>query len=234
MNVFGFSTLGTTSLCNIDTYVYSSIQGTVDSICIVLKKGRINDSYSLLRKYYDSVIINVYSNLFLQDQHSLENFIVDKINDWLHGRDRLPAYRVMSNYIRSSSKLSEINSILYSNKKYSEIRDRCNDHTHYNYFRNLMLNDGEVYVENRLQALDNLSRDIRDIFILHFGYLFFLMDHYTMSSDYIDHLEVGISPPTDSQFWVAPFIQEVFDNVVTRHREDIASAIKKKTDMQLH
>lgn len=176
----------------------------------------------------------MYSNLYIQDQHSLENFIVNKINDWLHSRDQLPEYRVMSSYIRKSDKLSEINSILYSNKKYSEIRDRCNDHTHYNYFSNLMLNDGEVYLENRLHALDNLSLDIWDIFILHLGYMFLLMAHYMMSSDYVDHLDLGMSPPKDSQYWVAPFVQEIFDNVITVYREDIASLLKEETCMQLH
>ena len=32
MSVFSFCTMGTTALCNIDSYVYSSIQGTLESI----------------------------------------------------------------------------------------------------------------------------------------------------------------------------------------------------------
>ena len=70
--------MGTKAILNIDTYIFSSIQGTVDSIKTILTNGRINDSYALLRKYYDSTIINIYSSLYLQDNHSLENFIVEK------------------------------------------------------------------------------------------------------------------------------------------------------------
>ncbi|MGZ4079348.1 MAG: hypothetical protein ACXVDW_18035, partial [Bacteroidia bacterium] len=44
---------GVGSAINIDTYVFSSMQGTLESIHDILKKGRINDSYALLRKYYD-------------------------------------------------------------------------------------------------------------------------------------------------------------------------------------
>ena len=85
-SVMGWVTQGTiSSVLNIDTYVFSSIRGTLESIRDILIKGRINDSYALLRKYYDSVIINVYSNLYLDENFSVENFVVEKINNWLHG-----------------------------------------------------------------------------------------------------------------------------------------------------
>lgn len=59
-SVFQFATLGTQAICNLDTYIYSSMQGSLESIQNILRAGRINDAYALLRKYYDSAIINVY------------------------------------------------------------------------------------------------------------------------------------------------------------------------------
>ena len=140
MSVMSFATMGTTAFVSMDTYVYSSIQGTVDSIKTLLEKGRINDCYSLVRKYFDSVIINVYSNLYLQDHRSIESYIVEKINNWLHGKEQLPEYRVMSQYIRKSINLKEVNDLLYATDFYKNVRDRCTDHTHYNYFQNVLLN----------------------------------------------------------------------------------------------
>lgn len=113
MSVFNFSPIGTKAIFNFESYVYSSIQGTLESIRNVLKNGRINDAYALLRKYYDSTIINVYSRLYLQDHFNIENFIVEKINNWLKGKERLPEYRIMSEYIRSADKLTVINDLLY-------------------------------------------------------------------------------------------------------------------------
>src|SRR5690606_24490798 len=63
---------GTRSVINLDTYVYSSIQGTLESMCDTIIKGRLNDSYALLRKYYDSTVINIYSNLYLLDNFSID------------------------------------------------------------------------------------------------------------------------------------------------------------------
>lgn len=76
-SVFSFATMGTKAIYNIDTYVYSSMQGTLESMRAILLAGRINDAYALLRKYHDSAVINVYSNLYLHNNFSIEKFIVE-------------------------------------------------------------------------------------------------------------------------------------------------------------
>ena len=233
MSVFQFVPMGTKAIGSIDTYVYSSMQGTVESIKIILLAGRINDAYALLRKYYDSALINVYSNLYLQDNFSIENFVVEKIHDWLRGKGTLPDYRVMSQYIRVSKTLKPINGLLYRDDKYKRLRDRCNDHTHYNFYRYALLNDNEIHIDNRGQWLDKFRKDAQDIFILHSGYVFFLNDHYMMSSDHLDALECDMQPAENAQYWVAPFIQDIFYEVITPGRPDITAAIKAKSAMQL-
>ncbi len=233
MSVFNFCTMGTKAVFNFESYVYSSIQGTLESTRNVLKDGRINDAYALLRKYYDSTIINVYSSLYLQDHFSIENFIVEKINNWLQGKERLPEYRIMSDYIRSSDKLTVINDLLYQDDRYKRVRDHCNDHTHYNFFNNVLLNDKNIHLPNRLQSLDGISADAQDIFILHLAYVFFLNDHYMMSSDYLDALDCGMLPENNSQYWVSPFVQEIMDDILAKKRPDIVAAIKMHSCMHL-
>jgi hypothetical protein len=88
-------------------------------------------------------------------------------------------------------------------------------------------------LHNRLATLDSFSKDLQDIFILHLSYLFYQNDHYMMSSDYVDSLDCGLTPVEDSQYWVAPFIQDIFDKIIKVNRPDIAEAIKGKTSMKL-
>lgn len=232
-SIMHFISQGTKSLINIDTYVYSSIQGTLESIKDILIQGRINDSYALLRKYYDVVIINIYSDLYLNDHFDLENFVVDKIEKWLQGKEKLPEYRVMSQYIRASSKLAKINNLIYKDRTYKELRNRCNDHMHYSFYYNLLLNDNEIYLRNRIATLDKFSKDLENIFILHLSYLFYLNDHYMMSHDYADSMDCGLTPKEESQYYVAPFIQEIFDTVIKKNRPDLAIEIKAETSMLL-
>lgn len=233
MSVMGFSTQGTRSILNIDSYLYTSVKGTLESMTRVLENGRIGDAYALLRRYYDSSMINVYSNLYLKENFSLENFVVKQIQDWLGGKQQLPEFRGISNYIRSSQRLKDINGALYADARYKEIRERCNAFTHYNFFSNVLLNDNQVYLEHRPAALDGFSKDLDNVLVLHLAYLFYLNDHYMMSSDYVDYLEIGSTPPEGSQYLVAPFIQEMFDAAIKTNRPDIAKLIKETTAMQL-
>lgn len=234
-SVFQFPTMGAKAIFSLDSYLYSSMQGTVESMRAILLTGRINDTYALLRKYHDSAVINVYSNLYLRDNFSIDNFIVQKISNWHQGKEKLPRYGVMSRYIKSSESLKPINDIFQSDDRYKLLRDRCNDHSHYNLYCYALLNDNEIYIDNpnRSWWLDRISEDARDIFVLHLGYILFLNSHYMMSSDYLDALECGIQPEEGSQYLVARFIQEVFDDVITPNRPDLTSTIKMNSAMQL-
>lgn len=232
MSVLSFVQGGTRAVFNIDSYLYSSIEGTLESIFHVISNGRIADGYALLRRYHDSAIINIYSNLFLKKNFSLEKMIVAQVDGWLKGSIKVPSYKAMKKYIESSPEFATINGLI-DGEDYKNIRERCNDHTHYNFFRNVLLNDGQVYVADRAKVLDEFAADLEKLFIFHLSYLFFLNDHYMASSDYIDHLECGMTPPEGMQYEVAPFVQEIFDSVLKQKRPDIAEAIKKSTAMKL-
>ena len=229
----GFTSLGTKAIINLDTYVFRSISGTVESIKEILYSGRLNDAYALLRKYYDSILINIYTNLYLNDHFSIDTFIVEHIDNWRSGKETIPEYRVISKYVKDSEKLKPITDLLQKDKLYKEIRERCNDHTHYNFYHNLLLNDNELYHRGRVNAINRFQSDLIAIFIQHFSYLFYLNDHYMRSTDYIDCLDLGIPPEINSQYWVANFVQNAFDNYVKVFRPDIAAEIKEKTEMQL-
>jgi len=232
-SVFGFVSVGTRAIGNIDSYLFSSVQGTLASIQAILKDGRINDAYALLRKYYDSAVINIYTDLYLEDHVSIDNFVVKQIDSWIQGKDRLPEFRIMSEYIRKSLTVAPITALLSADDRYKRLRDRCNDHTHYNFYRNVLLNDKEILLEGRRQALDEFSNDLRDVLILHVSYMFFAKGHYMMSSDHVDCLECGMTPEPDSEYWVAPFVQDIFDQTVKKTRPDIAGTIKQHTSMHL-
>lgn len=79
----------------------------------------------------------------------------------------------------------------------------------------------------------HLSEDISQLMIYHLSYLFYINEHYMMSSDYRDYLDVGETPPKDSQYWVATFIQNIFNDLIKTFRPDIANLIKDKTSMHL-
>lgn len=232
-SIMQFVSMGTGSVINIDTHVYSSMQGTLESMRDILKKGHINDAYALLRKYYDAATINIYTNLYLEDNFSIDNFVVEKIQNWIKGKEQLPRIQIMNNYLQRSEKVSEIYNLLHKDKRYSDLRERCNDHTHYNFYHNVLQNNSEMFMQKINHHLDKFSNDTENIFIYHLAYLFYLKDMYMMGSDYLDSLECGVTPEPNSQYWVAPFVQDIFDTVIKIKRPDLALAIKSKTVMSL-
>jgi hypothetical protein len=232
-SVFQYLSLGTGVPLNHESYVFSSMQGTLESIRTILKDGRINDAYALLRKFHDSSIINIYCSAYLKEHFSIENFVVQKINDWIKGKEAIPEFKIMSQYIQKSVPLKPVYDLLNKDDRYKSLRKRCNNHIHYNFYHHVLLNDNEIYLKQRKDWLDMMSKDLLNLVILHLGYVFFQNWQYMMSSDYIDALECDIQPEEGSQFRVAPFIQEMFDEVITPARPDLTTLLKKSSFMEL-
>ncbi len=229
-------TLGTRPIINIDSCLYGSIKETLMSINTILLRNRTGDAYTLLRRYYDLVVMNIYINLYLDENHNDQNSLVKEIDSWIRGKSRIPEYRIMSEYIRKSSRVSVINNIIFSNdgiSHYKNIRNRCNDYAHYNLFINVLHNNPEIVFEKNKNMLNEFVVDLRYIMIMHLSYIFFIRENYMMSSQYIDCLECGMTPEKDSEYLVSPFVQYIFDRVVKKYRPDIASAIINHTNMKL-
>lgn len=81
MSCFSFMATGTHGITNYTSYVYSAIEGTLDSITILLKKGRINDVYTLIRKLFDDILLEIYMGVILKDKISIDNFFVQEVNE---------------------------------------------------------------------------------------------------------------------------------------------------------
>lgn len=234
-SVFGFVTLGVSGrIHNIDSYSFSSTRATILSMKAVLLKGSIGDAYTLLRKYHDFVVMNTYTSLYLNDNRNTNNFIVEKIDKWVKDTEQLPEIKEMRMYIGRSTKLAKIKEILDRDTRYTELRNRCNNHVHYNRYYYVLVNDSEIYQADRAKELNQFSDDFRNIFIQHFAYLFSLNGHYMSSSDYMDAMDLGVEPEDGAQYYVAPFIQETFTEIIKKHRADLAEEIKNNTFMKLY
>jgi len=208
------------------------MQKSLESMQAILRTGQINDAFSLLRKYYDAIVINIYTNLFIEENYTIENeFVITKITNWFKGKETLPRYADMLSYILSSARLKKLNSLIAKNTVYKKIRNRCNEHTHYNRYYHFVVNDGRIYLKNRLAYLSRFAADLENLFILHFVYLFYVSSAYMAASDYFDSLDCGLKPEEGSQYLVAPFVQEIFVSLVMLKRPDLALELKNNSGM---
>ena len=56
----------------------------------------------------------------MNDHFSIDNFIVEHIDNWRSGKETIPEYRVISKYIKDSDKLKSITDLLQKDKLYKE------------------------------------------------------------------------------------------------------------------
>lgn len=92
-------------------------------------------------------------------------------------------------------------------KKIVEIKSECNNYIHKNgiKFINGRL---ENYYSFMLKYLENLLY----VFKFNFKLLFLLEGSILASSDYTDYLDVGMTPPENSQYWIASIFTNYINN----------------------
>ncbi len=230
---------------NIDSNIQSSIGGTIESIYCLLKIGRINDAYSLVRKYNDAIIVDIYKFLLMnKDQQSLEKSLTDgssydpfdtKVNDWA---SKIVDIKANIHKIHNDSRLSEINHFFDFSEDSSYIKNRqlCNDNSHYNSLRFFVLNDNDLYLGSpniRLKYVDKLKTIIMNLLVIHFSYICVLHPEYLTSTDYIDNLDCGSEPAEGSQYEVAPFVQNIFDKYVSPNNNKLADYLSSRNYLEL-
>ena len=228
--IIKFVPLGTKSICHFDTYILSSMQNTLESISLLISNGKINDAYALLRKFHDLAMIDVYIHLKLNQELANQMMIVTEIQEWLEGQGNMPTFQDIRTYI-AQSPLQPIQAAL-SKFDYRKIRARCNDHVHYNYFRNLLMNT-EIHNPKIASILDTFQNDIKWIVLLHLSYVFYLMPHFMASNDYTDYMDMGMTPPEGCEYEVAPFVQQIFEDLIVIEAPHIAQLIRSSSSMRL-
>lgn len=70
-------------ILNTAPYIYSSLAGTIESIYVLLHNGRCNDAMSLVRKYCDSIILEIYIRILVKEIRNrvLEESFLDYIQN---------------------------------------------------------------------------------------------------------------------------------------------------------
>lgn len=218
MSCFSFIAAGTRGITNYASYVYTAIEGTLDSISALLSKGRINDAYTLIRKLFDDILLEIYMDVTLKDKFCIDNFFVEEVNEWIQGKHRIPKTEKILKCLEESERTKELYPLFGWDTYLKKSRELLDDSVHSNRFQRMLLNCNAVYIEARERHLKNCEIILNQLFLLHLSFIFHLNPHYMMASDYMDFKELGLTPPDGCQNWIAPFAQDAFDKVIKRHK----------------
>ena len=241
--------------------MFSSIQGTLESIKILIYAGRVNDAFALGRKYADAILTALYVYVLVkQDEKKIIEteadlksiFSMSDVRTWSNmGKElfwkKSKAQKAIEIIDPELWKLFHLSSDEYSKQEENgnpksgtgkvpeEERLDFNDNVHYNSLSIFANNDYDMLSLNgKGPGLLNLLYDLlSQEFAFHFAFQYVMVPHVYGSNDYIDDLENGEQPKQDSQYWVASIVQDVFDKYIKSKYSEVADYLIKKTLMEL-
>lgn len=98
-----------------------------------------------------------------------------------------------------------------------ELGRKQNDYTHNNGIRFLSDNLITFYKNKEAELLlEDIQKDIAFITSYFLTILILIKPKHISSVDYIYYMEEGITPPEDSQYWVAPIVQDYLDEFIVK------------------
>jgi len=200
---------------NVGSVVFSAIANRLKTIRFAVSNGFLSDAYVLMRMIFEDIFTFIYLEVRIGDGRG-----DDGIRQWIRGKKKLHSLNVkqlLSFLTSNNGDIKGCFDLLDVAGKYVAIKSYCNDYVHNNRLSNLILNTDSVTDEKA--HYERLSEYLEALKCLLFSVLCILKPHYASSSDYIDHAELGLSPPDGCQYWVAPFLQKEFEKLYRSNRE---------------
>ena len=171
------------------------------------------------------------ANINETEQNEKNDNHVKNINRWLS--NELKNLSGILKYIAEFSELSDAVKKYNLKTTFDSIGKKLNDFVHANgiSYYNKPYNH---YGEGELKKVCDDLQEALDYVTVTFLFLSALCNPLSiMSSDYIDYLDSGELPPEGSQYWVAPFVIDHFQNNKKYLDSNCMEYIQEKTGMQL-
>ena len=242
LNDFNFLIFGRDSIvCRNNVFslqtILNSALATLGNIIECCKCFCLADAYTLLRKYRDDLFFCLYlvtydTNIKLEItkntnkmENNIERWCKNNLND-------LNISEVLST-VGTSDNLKDAVYKYSLQISFNKIGTHLNNYTHgngYNFYNVNAVAFDKKYIEKQLSDVESTARYITTTFLF---LLVLSSPLYIMSTDYIDSLELGQTPPNGSQYWVAPFIVEFFKNNIDMIDKNCYKYLKENTCMAL-
>ena len=230
---FQFIPTGTLAAANYSSYVYLSIETTLESIEMLLKNGHITDAFVLIRKLFDTAMVEIYLNVVREDKYDWEkNIVVKDVNDWIRHKIWIPHTDRILGVLKNSNTTKDIYPLFGWESYLKSNRALLDDNVHASSYKSLLANCKTVYIKDRVRYLKNANIILRQIMLVHMSFVFYLNGHYMMAHTHMDYLEMGKTPPEGSQYWLAKYAQDAFDEFIKPYPK-IATFVKEHCSMEI-
>lgn len=136
-------------------------------------------------------------------------------------------------YIKNNNTVNDLIIKYKLEEEWKRINKKLNNFVHNN-GKNYCRQNYKILSSNEIdQVFLELRKKISFILNIVSVLIVLIKPHYIMSIDHIMFLDLNITPPEDSQYWVASFIQEFFDEHLTQYNPELKIFLKENTYMEI-
>ena len=216
--------------------ILPSLELTMGNVIACCESGCVADANTLLRKYRDDLFFYLYAIVY--NSLSMESIqarsMIEKIEKW--SRNELKDFQISQvlKEIAMAPQLKDIVIKYHLKGSFKAIGDTLNNYVHsngcayYNRKYSDYLFDGSLIDE--LKVLVNKARYMTVVFVV---LLFLCSPISVMGEDYIDYLDFNETPPENSQYWVAPFIEQFVKQNISLIDPNCLEYLRENTEMQI-
>lgn len=184
---------------------------TLSSCIECCKCGCFADANTLLRKYRDDLFFILYILVYKDTPRFNKKEEMEKnIEKWMYNNlSNLNISEILKT-IATSPYLKETVKKYKLKTYFDSINSRLNDYVHGNGRDFYNKNPNRYSTHELISTLNKIVNDTRYITTT-FTFLLSICSPYLISStDYVDCLDMGVSPDEGSQYWIAPFVESFF------------------------
>lgn len=212
------------SVINYNVFYFYSIKNTLDSISVLLKLGRINDAYVLVRKFFDDVITNTYLCVKCKDDYDFDNnFIVKDVFTWVKTKFRIPILPKLLKALEGSQSSKDLYCFFKWESDLKNIRQYIDDSVHCNAYERVLFNCKSKVNDIELPKILSF---LKQVFAIHLSFIFYLNPEFLVAQNIVSYLEQDEIPPDDCECWMASIAQDAFDKYI-KPKAELATFIKK-------
>ncbi|MCG9967351.1 hypothetical protein L9W92_04675 [Pelotomaculum terephthalicicum JT] len=150
----------------------------------------------------------------------------DNVNNLTWSQKRNLSFENYMTYLKTNASINEIIVNYNLEKNWEKIRQKLNDYTHNNgrtYTRHNLITINSPDVKNCFKEITSRLEFITSVFVV---FLILIDSTFIGSTDYVDHLDMDVEPPEDSQYWIAPFIHEFIDKYINTINPELKMFLK--------
>lgn len=220
--------------CILGTELLNSTVMTLKNIKSCLEYGSLSDAYTLLRKVRDESLLFLYFLTIVKNHNSKKvesNKQIKNLYDWYDSKISYTKNEDIFNYIRAYQKVDSVISEYKLDVEWETLRIKLNDYVHTKGRQNAFSNYSQSY--DYETGFDEIREDIKYVAVSFIFILLLIDSTIIMSTDYIDHLEMNMSPPEGSQYEVAPIVQDFINTYLKSYNNELVSFIKETSLMNI-